>query len=117
MTKTTNRIALALFVPIACCLVAGVTGASQAGAAAAFVVVDPRHGRSASTSSTTTALKFKFLKDLGLEKPSWLPDFGGGDKDEGEAKKAKSEGDKGEETVTADGETVEAAAGAATTDE
>jgi hypothetical protein len=33
----------------------------------------------------TTALQFGFLKDLGLEKPSWLPDFGG-DKKEEEAK-------------------------------
>ena len=24
-----------------------------------------------------TALQFGFLKELGLEKPSWLPDFGG----------------------------------------
>ena len=27
-------------------------------------------------SSRTTALQFGFLKELGLEKPSWLPDFG-----------------------------------------
>ena len=26
---------------------------------------------------TATALEFGFLKDLGLEKPDWLPDFGG----------------------------------------
>lgn len=29
-----------------------------------------------------TALQLKFLKELGLEKPSWLPDFGGEKKDE-----------------------------------
>lgn len=27
--------------------------------------------------SSTTSLKFGFLKELGLEKPAWLPDFGG----------------------------------------
>jgi len=34
------------------------------------------------TDTTRTSLKFKFLKDLGLEKPSWLPDFGGDKKEE-----------------------------------
>jgi hypothetical protein len=28
-------------------------------------------------ASSTTALRMKFLKDMGFEKPSWLPDFGG----------------------------------------
>ena len=27
-------------------------------------------------AKTNTALSFGFLKELGLEKPSWLPDFG-----------------------------------------
>ena len=36
------------------------------------------------TPSRTTALQFGFLKELGLEKPSWLPDFGS-KKDEEEA--------------------------------
>jgi hypothetical protein len=27
--------------------------------------------------SSPSALHMKFLKDLGFEKPSWLPDFGG----------------------------------------
>lgn len=27
--------------------------------------------------ATTTSLSMKFMKDLGFEKPSWLPDFGG----------------------------------------
>ena len=27
-------------------------------------------------SKSNTALSFGFLKELGLEKPSWLPDFG-----------------------------------------
>jgi hypothetical protein len=29
------------------------------------------------TASKGTQLQFGFLKELGLEKPSWLPDFGG----------------------------------------
>lgn len=35
---------------------------------------------------STTVLNMKFLKDMGFEKPSWLPDFGGGDKKEGQEK-------------------------------
>ena len=31
---------------------------------------------SSMTVTTTTSLQFGFLKELGLEKPSWLPDFG-----------------------------------------
>jgi hypothetical protein len=31
-----------------------------------------------------SSLAFGFLKDLGLEKPSWLPDFGG-NKEKGES--------------------------------
>jgi hypothetical protein len=41
-------------------------------AGAAFVPFNK--GRS---SPTATSLHFGFLKDLGIEKPSWLPDFGG----------------------------------------
>ena len=37
---------------------------------AAFVPAFSRQDRS-------TSLAFGFLKELGLEKPSWLPDFGG----------------------------------------
>ena len=47
-----------------------------AAVANAFVVVPP--------AKTSTQLNLKFLKDLGLEKPSWLPDFGG-DKEEEKA--------------------------------
>jgi hypothetical protein len=39
------------------------------------------------TSSTTSSLSMKFLKDLGFEKPSWLPDFG----KKGEDENTKSE--------------------------
>lgn len=35
-------------------------------------------------SRTATSLQFGFLKELGLEKPGWLPDFGS-KKDEEEA--------------------------------
>ena len=30
-----------------------------------------------SRTASPTSLQFGFLKELGLEKPSWLPDFGG----------------------------------------
>ena len=42
-------------------------------------VIRPATSASASASS---ALQLGFLKDLGLEKPSWLPDFGGKKKEE-----------------------------------
>ena len=58
----------------------------------------------ASEKSSSTALGFGFLKDLGLEKPSWLPDFGGGEKKEEEA-----EADGGEDSEAA-AETEEAPA-------
>lgn len=44
-----------------------------------------------------SALQMKFLKDLGLEKPSWLPDFGG-EKEKEEV--APSEGDEDAEAAT-----------------
>jgi len=37
--------------------------------------VPATHKKSISQSSTTS-LGFGFLKELGLEKPTWLPDFG-----------------------------------------
>jgi hypothetical protein len=33
--------------------------------------------RPAFAATRTEALQFGFLKELGLEKPDWLPDFGG----------------------------------------
>ena len=48
-------------------------------------------------ASKTTALEFGFLKDLGLEKPSWLPDFGG-------EKKKSEDAAPAAEAETADGE-------------
>jgi hypothetical protein len=51
----------------------------------------------------TTALQFGFLKDLGIEKPTWLPDFGG-KKEEEEAPAPAAEETEGE------GDTEEAAA-------
>ena len=44
---------------------------------------------------TETNLNFGFLKKLGLEKPSWLPDFGG--KKEEEAVAVAEEGESDEE--------------------
>ena len=57
-----------------------------------------------STTRHSTALGPKFLKDLGFEKPSWLPDFGGGKKDEEEASAAPAEQEGGE--TSAEGEEV-----------
>ena len=46
--------------------------------------------------TTNTALQFGFLKELGLEKPDWLPDFGG-KKEEAPAEEAPAEeGDEAE---------------------
>ena len=60
------------------------------------------HG-SPAFSRTASELQFGFLKDLGLEEPSWLPDFGGGKdeekKDESE-KKDKKKDDASEKSVT-----------------
>ena len=33
-------------------------------------------------ATKTTALQFGFLKELGLEKPDWLPDFGSSKEEE-----------------------------------
>mmetsp|Transcript_138179 Transcript_138179/g.195597 ORF Transcript_138179/g.195597 Transcript_138179/m.195597 type:complete len:85 (+) Transcript_138179:40-294(+) len=47
--------------------------------------------------ASKTALSFGFLKDLGIEKPSWLPDFGS-EKSEDPAPAAVEEEDgEGEE--------------------
>lgn len=40
-----------------------------------------------------TNLSFGFLKELGLEKPSWLPDFGGSKEEETPEPAAVAEGD------------------------
>lgn len=48
-----------------------------------------------------SALRMKFLKDLGFEKPSWLPDFGGEKKEE---KPAKEEEKTEEPAAAAEGE-------------
>lgn len=53
--------------------------AALASSAAAFAPVNPQ--RSAAASSATV-LQFGFLKDLGLEKPSFLPDFGSAKEEE-----------------------------------
>lgn len=45
-----------------------------------------------------TALAFGFLKELGLEKPDWLPDFGG-KKEEEPAPEPAAEAEDGEEAA------------------
>ena len=65
-------------------------------AAVAFMPSKPAFHRAA------TSVQFKFLKDLGLEKPSWLPDFGG-KKEEEEPVAVDAEGEATEE----DGEAAE----------
>jgi hypothetical protein len=55
-------------------------------------------------TSSTTSLQFGFLKELGLEKPSWLPDFGG-KKEEEEAPApaaVETESEETEESAEAD---------------
>jgi len=42
-----------------------------------------------------------FLKDLGFEKPSWLPDSGGGDDKPAEEPKAEEEAEEAEEAEAA----------------
>ena len=39
--------------------------------------VPATYQKSSIAQSSTTSLRFGFLKELGLEKPAWLPDFGG----------------------------------------
>jgi hypothetical protein len=53
------------------------------------------------TSPFATSLQFGFLKDLGFEKPSWLPDFGGKKEETKSEPVAKEETPEGEE-VTAE---------------
>ena len=56
-------------------------------------------------SNSKTELQFGFLKELGLEKPSWLPDFGDAKKEEEPAPAAaaasedEGEGEEGEEAA------------------
>jgi len=67
------------------------------GSANAFVPTTPRQ-TVISAEQSATSLGPGFLKDLGLEKPSWLPDFG-----------AKKEETKEEVVAVASGEEVEGA--------
>lgn len=57
----------------------------------------------AARPSKTTSLQFGFLKNLGIEKPSWLPDFGGESKAKEEPTPVAEASPEGEEaTVAAD---------------
>jgi len=51
------------------------------------------------TKQESTALQFGFLKNLGLEKPDWLPDFGGEseEKEEEEVPVPVAEGESDDE--------------------
>ena len=60
------------------------------GAVVAFVPPKPAF------NAPATVMHFKFLKDMGLEKPSWLPDFGG-KKEEEEPVAVTAEGESTEE--------------------
>lgn len=52
-------------------------------------------------ASSKTQLQFGFLKDLGIEKPSWLPDFGGKKKEEEKAEDSPAAATDGENTMAA----------------
>jgi hypothetical protein len=58
-----------------------------------------------SMAVSKTALEFGFLKELGLEKPDWLPDFGGKKEEEAAAApedaEAPADGEAGEEEEAA----------------
>ena len=69
-------------------------------------VVNPNHCRHSMTSTTT--LSMKFMKDLGFEKPSWLPDFGGAKKEDDDASKADDAAAKTEEKAESESEPVTA---------
>ena len=58
-------------------------------------------GRSLEVASSKTALSFGFLKELGLEKPSWLPDFGGSKSEDPAPEETEEEGaeEEAEDTV------------------
>lgn len=82
----------------------------------AFAPITPhqRNLMAGAGEKSSTAVGFGFLKDLGLEKPSWLPDFGDAGKKEEEAPKAEVSDDEagadGGEDSEAAAETEEAPA-------
>jgi len=49
-----------------------------------------------SSKTSMTSLQFGFLKELGLEKPSWLPDFGSKDGEEDAPAPAATESEESE---------------------
>ena len=74
------------------------------GSANAFVPATPRQ-TVVSAEQSATSLGPGFLKDLGFEKPSWLPDFGDSKAEEevtpaaAEVTEEEGEGDEGEEAA------------------
>ena len=67
--------------------------------------VPATHQKSSMAKSSTTTLEFGFLKELGLEKPAWLPDFGDKSKAPAEPVVTVAEVD---EDAESDGEEVDA---------
>ena len=55
-------------------------------------------------ASPKTVMQFKFLKELGLEKPSWLPDFGGKKEEEPAPVAAEDTEGEGEEAAESEEE-------------
>lgn len=53
-----------------------------------------------SSRAPSSALAFGFLKELGLEKPSWLPDFGGKKEEVAPKEPVMEEGAEEEEPAT-----------------
>lgn len=66
------------------------------GSANAFVPTTPRQ-TVISAEQSTTSLGPGFLKDLGFEKPSWLPDFGAKKEEEVVAVASEEEAEGAEE--------------------
>ena len=73
--------------------------------------VPATHQKSSIAQSSTTSLGFGFLKELGLEKPTWLPDFG--DKSKAPAEPVVTVAEVEDEAAPATDEVDEAAPAAA----
>mmetsp|Transcript_30203 Transcript_30203/g.42793 ORF Transcript_30203/g.42793 Transcript_30203/m.42793 type:complete len:82 (+) Transcript_30203:31-276(+) len=56
----------------------------------------------ATSGRATTSVSFGFLKELGLEKPSWLPDFGGKKEEEAPVEPVAEEGEGSSEEAPAE---------------
>ena len=70
------------------------------------VVVSPSFRHNPVT--TSSSLSMKFLKDLGFDKPSWLPNFGGDKKEGDDTTAAEDATVNADEKAASEGEPVEA---------